>query len=182
MSLLDGQHAPSVNLMIVQRLSFGTTVSSTTTTTQDSEIESSPYTSPIYSSTTPSSHKILIIGSVLGVIAFILLLLILAFLFQRRCKRQRNNTNRVSQILLEPYCQEKVPSITTPSQTSRCQDEPEVLRDRARLGELEETVQILVNNQRRYSIRQSETDPQPPPDYASASSGADGFLHVSSIA
>ncbi|PBK64274.1 hypothetical protein ARMSODRAFT_469679 [Armillaria solidipes] len=149
------------------------------TTTQSLGTESPPSSSVSSTTTTPtSSHTLLILGSVLGVIAFISSLLFLLFLFLRRRKKRRNNADRESQIP-EPYCQEKVP----PSQTSQGQDQDqgEVLRDRARIGDLEETLRLLLNNQHQHSIMGSEIDPQPPPDYASASSSADGPFRVSGI-
>ncbi|SJL16852.1 uncharacterized protein ARMOST_20382 [Armillaria ostoyae] len=150
-----------------------TTVFSTTTQSLGTE---SPPSSSVSSTTPTSSHALLILGSVLGVIAFISSLLFLLFLFLRRRKKRRNNADRESQIP-EPYCQGKVP----PSQTSQGQDQGEVLRDRERLGELEETLRLLLNNQHQHSIMGSEIDPQPPPDYASASSGVDGPFQVSRI-
>ncbi|KAK0215161.1 hypothetical protein IW262DRAFT_1300390 [Armillaria fumosa] len=134
--------------------------SSITTTIRDPDTES-PSASSIPSSTTPSSHALLILGSVLGVIAFIILLLLFAFLFLRRRKRQRNNADRESQVP-EPYVQEK---------TSPSEDQGEVLRDRARIEELEEALQrLILNDWRQHSITGPEVDEQPPPDYASASS------------
>ncbi|KAK0431832.1 hypothetical protein EV421DRAFT_1911457 [Armillaria borealis] len=152
-------------------------ISATTTTTATQGLGTgSPSASSVSSNTTTSSHTLLILGSVLGVIAFISLLLLLLYLLLRRRKKRRNNADRESQIP-EPYCQEKVP----PSQTSQGQDQGEVLRDRARIGELEEKLRLLLNNQHQHLIMGSEIDPQPPPDYASASSSVDGPLQVSRI-
>ncbi|KAK0202282.1 hypothetical protein DFS33DRAFT_1338830 [Desarmillaria ectypa] len=133
-----------------------------------------PSASLISSATPTSSHTTgVILVTVLGVVSFISLLLFM-FIFLRRRKRKRRNSDRESQIP-EPYFQEKA-LFTTPSPASpviQIQDEVEVIRDRARIEELELTVQLILSDRQQQSSMVSEIQDERPPDYTPESISID---------
>ncbi|KAK0437604.1 uncharacterized protein EV420DRAFT_1651865 [Desarmillaria tabescens] len=142
-----------------------TVVSTTTISESESTTSLVVQASPVSSDPPTSAHRLVILGTVIGIIVLVSLLLILVVFLLRRRKTQEKNTDRESQIL-EPYCQDKVSCVTPCQGSPVSQDQGEVVCDRARLEELESTVQLLLNRQRQSAVV-SEMEHDPPPDYAS---------------